>query len=1187
MPDAARIAVPKAASDAASLAGQPAQADPSTQTAGRLVLSGDEPRWEPFARLGKGPSGADGQSAAAHLLTLVDALLLAWLLLQGPTPRERLAQLLWPQSDAAAARNALRQRLFRLRKACGELVQGHGSLSLVADLAHDLDEASGLLGALVPPQSGELSEWLAQERAQRAARQAGRIQSRVAELEAAGRFDEALPLAMQALRAEPLSEAAHRNLMRLHYLRGDVAAAMLAFDACEQVLKHEVGARPSVATLALLHTIEQGQSVTPSSGARSAGAPAQAQRLPAAVLRPPRLIGREAALNDVSQALRAAQTVVLLGEAGMGKSRLLHALAPAWPGLLVTQGRPGDALAPYATLARALRALMALLPAAAPAHWLQGLAVVLPEWQADHAAVCPTAAGTGLKSQAPRPASPTALTQSVRGLLNHAVQAGHLQVLALDDLHFADAATLELLQALLVAPGADAPLEDAGPPRQERLLRCCLGLRPPSEGSATAALLNALNTASPCTTVRLEPLSAAQLAAFVNSLNLPGVDAQALAPTLHARSAGNPLYALETLKLAWSEGLLGSAATVAAPALPRPASLSQLVGQQLARLSAGALMLARVAAVAGADFSLPLAAAVLEQHPLELADVWAELEAQQVLRDAQFVHDLIHDAVLQAVPTVIARHLHERVAARLESQGGEPARVAAHWEAAGQPGRALPALQQAAQRAGAALRGKESIALLLRAAALAEHEGDAQTAFDNVRSAVQTHMHTLRESAGLPLLDRLQALARSPLQRAQAAAERAWYATVLGQWETAVRDGQVALALALPTGEQSLIASVRQRLGTVLALLGQFEAGLPHMQQARAWIEAHADGQAKAEFHGNLATMLDNLGQPLQARAAHQAALTHTHGPGEQAHRVSQLANHALSRLEAGDVPEAMAQVQAARQIISAFELDSASVGFVAMLHAQGLRMQGHLGDALAACDRAQETLLRCNASRVPVVQVVRAQVWLDAGQLGRAAQELEAAGTGELAPRYNVKRLVLLARVERHQGRSGAGALEQARAALPASGWPELAWMIDAQAIDQDLLGPREAHARLAQVLREATERGLSGSALVAATQIAALPPARGRSGVASGAVAAAAQLLADGVGSTWFSPAELAHRLHAKPAAPVGGGDAAALAALRQSALRQARQWLAAAQASLGPEAAHALLHLHPVHRALRALN
>ena len=68
-----------------------------------------------------------------------DAALLAWLALEGPTPRSRLAALLWPQSTPESAGNALRQRLFQLRRQLGvELVSGSAILSLAAGVEHDL-----------------------------------------------------------------------------------------------------------------------------------------------------------------------------------------------------------------------------------------------------------------------------------------------------------------------------------------------------------------------------------------------------------------------------------------------------------------------------------------------------------------------------------------------------------------------------------------------------------------------------------------------------------------------------------------------------------------------------------------------------------------------------------------------------------------------------------------------------------------------------------------------------------------------------------------------------------------------------------------------------------------------------------------------------------------------------------------
>ncbi len=68
-----------------------------------------------------------------------DGVLLAWLALEEPTPRTRLAQLLWPESEPESARNALRQRLFQLKKLLGaDVVSGGATLALAEGIAHDL-----------------------------------------------------------------------------------------------------------------------------------------------------------------------------------------------------------------------------------------------------------------------------------------------------------------------------------------------------------------------------------------------------------------------------------------------------------------------------------------------------------------------------------------------------------------------------------------------------------------------------------------------------------------------------------------------------------------------------------------------------------------------------------------------------------------------------------------------------------------------------------------------------------------------------------------------------------------------------------------------------------------------------------------------------------------------------------------
>ena len=1088
---------------------------------------------------------AIGVGQHRHALAATDAFLLAWLALEGPSAREHLAALLWPGSGTEASRNALRQRLFRLRKLAGaELVSGAATLQLAPGVSHDLDEAPGLLADWQASECPELNAWLAARRSARQAQARKALEDRIEMLEAAGDAAGALPLALQLLQTEPLSEDAHRRVMRLHYLRGDRAAAMLAFDQCEQLLKHEVGARPSASTLALLATIE--------SSAALVGAPPARAAVPASVLRPPRLIGRDAELATLQQGLAAGHVVIVLGEAGMGKSRLLQTLATTQPGLLHASGRPGDHLVPYATLARALRQVVDRVPSAADPGLRRALAPLLPEW----------ASGEALPRQPP-------LVQPVMALLRHASHA--MPLLALDDLHFADDATVELLQLLLALPRDRVA---TGP-------RWCLGMRPTVAGSRQQALLDALATAGPHTRLSLQPLGVPQMAELVDSLGLPGVSGAATAGLLHQRSGGNPLFALETLKLAWHEGSI-----TLADGLPRPSSLTQLIGQQLTRLSGGALQLARVAAVAGVDFDIPLAQSLLQRNALELADAWAELEAQHVLRGAAFAHDLIHDAVLQGLPEVIARHLHGACAAWLEGSQAEPARVAAHWEAAGQRARALPALHAAAERAHRALREEERIQLLLHAAEIAEAAERPDEAFELVHQAIGGHMSTIRQADGLPLLAHLARLARTPLQQARVAGNRAWYAAVLGDLPTALACGEQALQMALPLGDEPVIATLHQRLGTALALAARFSEALPHMHAAEGWMETRASAPERCEFLGNLAVVLDTLGRPAEAQRYHLRAIDDAAAQGDLASRATLLANHANSRLEAGDVSLANEQAVQAQRIVVEFELAGSSAGYIATLCAQCARAQGRYAAALQGCERAESLLAERNPARVPVARLHLAQVWLDLGQHARALQVLDGAAleTARTLPaRYAVRWLVLLARVKRRlgprQGESIAALLAEAAARVPGDGWPELAFIVGTeQAPDLD---PKAAIDHLGRVAQQARQGRLHGAELGALLQLARLAAA-----VDPAAARQAAQAALDLAQTTEALHTDRAWRWLAPAIALSTPGASLAEQAQAADWAQAGQQWLrTTVAAQMAPEFADSFLHQHPVNQALLA--
>ncbi len=1087
----------------------------------------------------------------AQALAAQDALLLAWLAVEGATPRERLAALLWPDSEPESARNALRQRLFRLKKLAGrELVSGSVLLGLADDVAHDLADAPTLLGALHVQGYPELETWLAAERQRRRNVQRGRLEAQVAALEAQGDAGAALPLALALRELEPLSEDAHRRVMRLHYVRGDRAGALLAFDACEAQLKHEVGTTPGAETLALLRTIDEGTRAIDAHTLSVSGdatpspalpAPPRSHSLPVTLLRPPRLIGRDAELALLRRGWHAGAVVLVQGEAGMGKSRLLQALASDAPALVLAAGRPGDALVPYASMARLLHAVVSRLPAPLPAAMRRRLAPLLPALDPD----------AGMRGKA----HGTPMLGPVQELLARARE--HVDGLVLDDVHFADGASVELLQALLTAP------------RQTPSFRWCLGLRPPEPLSRQQALLGALASAGPLTRVGLAALDVAQMAELIDSLHLHGVHGAALATSLRQRSGGNPLFALETLKLAWADGALATQAE-----LPRSTSLAQLIGQQLARLSAPALMLARLAAVAGVDFKLTLAEQLTQQNALQLADAWHELETQQVLVGDEFAHDLIFEAVLAGVPAVIARHLHAKLAEHLEAAQGEPARVAAHWEAAGQRERALPSLRLAAERAHAALREHERIDFLLRAADIAQASGDTDAAFDSVARAIDSHMNTIRQASGYPLLDRLDALAHSPVQRAQAMGRRAWYCIQIADEAGALRYGHEALLLASPLGDGALTAVIRQRLATTLAQAGRFDDALPHFEALLPGVDQLLGAEQASEFHGNFAAVLDNLGQPEKAAEHRHISIAAARQTGNPAQQVSELANHAVSRLNVGDVAQAHGALVQARQVIAAYDMQGSTVGFVAVLRMQCARAIGAYGEALAAASEAHAELSQSNPARLPVVQMHLAHCWLDLGQHARASQALAAAlAPGALASHFAARHAVLAAKLARRLGQDTRALLAQARAQVPSHGWPEVAFIVDTEAaLDMPLA---QALAQLDAVQTRAQALGLRGSVLAAWVRRAQLLAAADQP---RGAVAAGEALaLAEHVAPTLMYGGEV--WLHAAHALRVAGAGAQS-----ETVLAGARQWLAArCEHDVPTDFRESFLQRNPVNLAL----
>ncbi|MCU0938123.1 MAG: AAA family ATPase [Burkholderiaceae bacterium] len=840
--------------------------------------------------------------------------LLALAALEPGITRARAAALLWPDSDNA--RQALRQQIARFKRNYGaELIDGTDALFIVEGVVIDALQAGG--GALLGSQSfddcEDFNAWLAQQRAQRQGGAMAALAQQIAAAEAQGDLESAARLAEQLLLTDNDSEAHHRTLMRLHYLRGDIAQAQAVYERLARHLKTRFGAQPSAETEQLAQALRAAR--RPAAPVALGGA-ATRRPVPVTVLRPPRMIGRGRELVALIDAWQAGRTALLLGEPGLGKSRLLAEFA-AGRRVFSVQGRPGDAGVPYATLARLLRAVLERAAIELPAPRRTELARLLPE----------------LAPSVPLPADGQRLLLqgAVEGVLAQAgIDGAPIEGLIVDDLHFADDASVEMLQALANAEALHG-------------LRWALAQRP-GEGSAAAATLRgALEEAQMLVPIALAPLTEAEMAELIDSLGLPELDSAQLAPQLARHTGGNPLFALETLKQGLASGTLQQGR------LPTPVNVGALIERRLKQLSERALALARVAAVAGVDFSIALAEEVMGARAVDLADAWGELEAAQVLREDAFAHDLVYEAVLRSIPAAIARHLHAQAAQWLTTRSGEPARIAGHRERAGDRRGAADAYMEAGRAADVRLRFRESMESFERAAALYEQLEDKEAHF-RARESVASEAALLDLDAREydAIVGRLLAAAPDDAARAEAMIYGLRALEIRGDYEAMVRDAAHAVALARRTGQSKIEAYALVALGGARFSLQQLDQALQDWERVSVLGSELADPELEGVGHTNRGTTLYKLGHTNAAIAAFDRARAVLE-PAQLWLRLA-LAEQQTAVVLAGSGKPQAALDAADRALLQVERLDIALDGKASFwaVRAMALRQIGRLGEAMA-----------------------------------------------------------------------------------------------------------------------------------------------------------------------------------------------------------------------------------------------
>jgi len=592
------------------------------------------------------------------------------------------------------------------------------------------------------------------------------------------------------------------------------------------------------------------------------------------VVQSPVLVGRDELLTLCGQRLAqaaagAGRLLFVAGEAGIGKTRLLGALA-----------RRADAGG------------FAVVRAAAFPGDGQSLAGLLLDLASDLAAASdPALAGLGqsLSSRVREiPAAGDAhhrrrlLVQDLADLLVTA-QPGSPVLILLEDLHWADELSLDVL-GHLAGRIAGKPVLVAGAYRSDELYP-----QLPMRELRTRLLAQRL-----AEEIRLPRLGLAQTATMTSATLGRPLPAQMVA-AIHERSDGIPLH-VEELLAAAGEDILTSQPGTAVQAAVVPDTLGDAVLSRARRLSPLTRGVASAAAVIGRSFDFDLLTAVTDAGPDEVAAALRELQdAYFVLPGADavsfdFRHALIRDTLYADTDLPTRRRLHERVARTAAEHGYRGAFVSAHFEQGQCAEAAYHHALAAAREAAAVSAHGEALELYRRAvrnapgrlapadrADLLAALGDEAAATDDNTAAAEAYRtaHELAAGAGDPraaaalvprmvavahllgegldaragalqaALDSLDGVAGADRERAGLRAAMAAAYMLDRRLDEAIHYGERSRAESQRAGDEEATLNSAVTLGSVLVFAGRMDDGWRLLEDAitrarGAYLEAEA-----------------------------------------------------------------------------------------------------------------------------------------------------------------------------------------------------------------------------------------------------------------------------------------------------------------------------------------------------------
>jgi DNA-binding SARP family transcriptional activator len=692
----------------------------------------------------------------------------------GKSTREKLLSFFWPDHERSTAQPILRTMIHDLRKFLGEAIEvddqnialGPGTSIDVQDFSRavqstladvqKLTEALSLykgdfLDGFSLSDSPQFDDWVSSERERYQLMAMHGLADLSHRHEAKRNYSAALEFARRALAFNPFQENVQRDVMRLLYLNGDRAGVIQEYEALRKLMDEELGVPPMPETRALYDSI-----ITDTFSPHLTESPSQFSTTNISVekhLLP--FLGRDAELETLKEQLSTGKLILLEGDPGIGKTRLAFELIASETrrkSALVLQGIAYELEQglPYQPVVDAIR------------KWLvQPDGKVLfaqldlePVWRAEIARLLPELLTQFTDIPAPtQPADEARLWEALLQFFR--VMSLHQQVwLFLDDLHWADAATIAWLGYLIRHIPSSSSLK-------------ILATSRPLDGQTNLMkLLQALKREDRLTQMHLSVLPESVMQQM--AVTLSEDHNEQFSQWLIQNAEGNPFFITELVRYAYGTGLLNEDGTLdlelfhSTPTIPP--TIQNLIESRLLHLAENARRILHLAAIFGREFDVELIRQVSAFSETETLDAIEELQTAHLINPLRadkftFDHSLTMEVALNDMSEARRRSLHRHVAEALETiyqnnldpvsgviarhfmDGNVPDQAKAYWFRAGQFATNLAAWVEALAFYKQALdletTPMKRTRVILATGAAHFHKGDFALASEDHRSAIE------------------------------------------------------------------------------------------------------------------------------------------------------------------------------------------------------------------------------------------------------------------------------------------------------------------------------------------------------------------------------------------------------------------------------------------------------------------